>query len=603
MALIVGWNAQIPAPAALLLSAGKSYRRSVATGLKPLARSAPGETDVSRAADSQVQLLHRLLSARTVTAVVQAAVDTMREAVASDVSWCGLLHGDALTMAAYSGLRTAEMPALWRLKIGQGIGGRVVAEQRTIASRDYRRDPRRPPVMKQLIDNEGIQSGICAPLSTGTEVLGVLYASHRAPREWTDGEIQAVTTAARDTAVALILLREQHRDRERADEAEQRAAAAARDLMVVRDTAVCLAHTEDIGAGISVLARHLRMHVALLDPAGEVLRTSEPGTPPHRGSSAADAPVRLLISVGDQSLGALRVSGDRELTRAEAELAGLCSHLIALQLLRERAALQTELRVQSEFLDDLLEGRLNDRAGMLARAALLGVDLQTPRHVVCIGLQARPDAGAPAAITRRTFTIVDSDVRRDLPGSIVVPRAGDVVVLLATRGAEPGEIHRILRSIVSCAGGEKDQLSAGLGRLCIGLDDYADSYAEACVALDLARRQSRAGEVLSWADLGLFGLLARGTTRQSMESIVEHALGPILVADAAKGSEYVRTLDTYLASDRHLEQTAAVLHVHPNTVRYRLSKVQDMLDVNLHDVDARFLIELALRVQGALQGP
>jgi DNA-binding PucR family transcriptional regulator len=42
--------------------------------------------------------------------------------------------------------------------------------------------------------------------------------------------------------------------------------------------------------------------------------------------------------------------------------------------------------------------------------------------------------------------------------------------------------------------------------------------------------------------------------------------------------------------------------VHPNTVRYRLSKVQDMLHVNLHDVDARFLLELALRVQGALQG-
>src|SRR6266571_1584392 len=585
------WQERTDTQPGLLLPVGKSYRRSVTTGPKTVNRSAPSERDGPRATESQVQLLHRLLSARSVTAVVQAAVDTAREAVASDASWCGLLHGDVLTM-----------PALWRLKVGQGIGGRVVAERRTIASRDYRRDPRRPPVMKQLIDNEGIQSGICAPLSSGTEVLGVLYASHRAPRDWTSDEIQLVTDGARDTAVALILLREQHRDRERVKEAEQRATAAARELQVVRDTAISLAHTEDIGAGIAVLARHLGMHVALLDPAGEVLRMSESGAP-HQRPRVKDAPARLQISIGDQPLGALRVSGDRELTRAESELAELCSHLIALQLLRERAALQTELRVHSEFLDDLLEGRLDDRAGMLARAALLGVDLRTPRHVICIGLQARRDADAPAAITRRTFTRVDSDVRRDLPGSIVVPRAGDVVVLLATRGAEPSEIHRTLCSIVSAAAGEKDQLSAGLGRLCIGLDDYANSYAQACVALDLARRQSRGGEVLSSADLGLFGLLARGTTTQSMESMVEHALGPILDADAAKGTEYVRTLDAYLASDRHLEQTATVLHVHPNTVRYRLSKVQDMLHVNLHDVDARILLELALRVQGALQRP
>ena len=296
-------------------------------------------------------------------------------------------------------------------------------------------------------------------------------------------------------------------------------------------------------------------------------------------------------------------SGDRELTRAEAELTELCSNLIALQLLRERAALQTELRVHSEFLDDLLEGRLDDRTGMLARAALLGVDLQTPRQVVCLGLLGSREAGVQAAITRRIFNRVDSEVRRDLPGSIVVPRAGDVVVLLATRGAEHAEIHRILSGIVSAAEGDQDRLSAGLGRLCIGLSDYADSDAEACVALDLARRQSRSGEVLSVGRPRLVRPAGPGTTRQSMESMVEHALGPILDADATKGTEYVRTLDAYLACDRHLEQSANVLHVHPNTVRYRLSKVQDMLHVNLHDVDARFLLELALRVQRALRRP
>ena len=117
--------------------------------------------------------------------------------------------------------------------------------------------------------------------------------------------------------MALILLREQHRERERAEEAERRATAAARDLEVVRDTAVSLAHTEDIGAGIAVLARHLRMDVALLDQAGEMLLCRSWSL--ARGIRAAEPPMLRpacsLVSATSRSAPCAS-SGDRELTRA-----------------------------------------------------------------------------------------------------------------------------------------------------------------------------------------------------------------------------------------------------------------------------------------------
>ncbi|AEA23572.1 helix-turn-helix domain-containing protein [Pseudonocardia dioxanivorans] len=540
--------------------------------------------------------LRRLVGADTVGAAAQAAVDVVREVVGAEVSWCGLTEGDVLTMAAHSGLRTAEMPALWRLRVGHGVGGRVAKEGRTISVRDYRRDPRRVPVMKRIIDDEGIRGGVCAPLMTGSEILGVLYATHRVPWDWTDDEVRLVSRVAHDTAVALARIREHQRERSRAEQAERGSRAAARDLEVVRTTVGALVHSEDVGAGLAVLAQHLQMHVELLGPADDLLQAATSG-------GAAGEPVQLRARVGDD-LGTLRVRGHRRPTPAEAALVEVSADLIALQLLRGRAALRGERWVHHEMLDDLLEGRVGDRTGMLARAALLGVDLRVPRYVACIGLRESPGGKGCGAVTREhpqsPFSRVEDGLRRHCPGSVLVPRGGDVVVLLAAGTGDRQQVRRVLTDVVSDPAGEPDGLAAGLGRICVRPDDYADSYAEAALALNLARRRDRHQVVLSVADLGLYGFLVGSSTRQSLEAMVDDALGPLLEADAAGGSEYVKTLDAYLATDRHLERAAASLHVHPNTVRYRLAKVQEALRVNLRDVDDRFVLELALRVKAAL---
>jgi sugar diacid utilization regulator/putative methionine-R-sulfoxide reductase with GAF domain len=540
----------------------------------------------------QVELLRRLLSARTISAVTQAAVDGVRALVSADVSWCGLINGEYLTMAAYSGLRTAEMPALWQLRVGQGVGGRVASEGRTIAVRDYRHDPRRVPVMKRLIDAEDIRGGVCAPLLGGSDVLGVLYASHRSPREWTPDEVGLVTDAARDAGVALALIYEQRRDQAELDDARERARDAARALQAGTATAADLARTEDIGAGIGVLAHHLRMHVELLDAGGELLRAASPGT-------RQVEQIQLVRPVGDEPLGTLRIRGERPPREPELELVELCSHLVALQLLRERAAMRSELRLQSEFVDDLLAGRLHDRTAMLTRAAVLGVDLHTRHQVVRFG-RCGGAAGATPAVPRRTLALLETEIAREFPRSIVVPHHGDVLAMLAIDELEPARVLTVLRAIVRTASDTAGGLVAGVGRTCSGLGDLPDSGAEASIALDLARGRDEPGTVVSGSDLGFYGLLARGAARHSLASIVERALGPILEADAAGGSDYVRTLAAFLSNDRHLERTAGCLHVHPNTVRYRLAKVQELLGVNLRDVDDRFLLELALRVRAAL---
>jgi DNA-binding PucR family transcriptional regulator len=186
------------------------------------------------------------------------------------------------------------------------------------------------------------------------------------------------------------------------------------------------------------------------------------------------------------------------------------------------------------------------------------------------------------------------------PGALAVARNGDAVLVLS--GGTGSRLHDSLRDLISRRTYPGCGLAAGVGRRCTSPGDFRESFGEASLALELARRHGEPGAVLTAADLGLTGLLAAsGSSRKTLETMVTATLGPLLAADSAEGTEYVRTLRTWLAQDRHLERTAALLHIHPNTVRYRLGRVQDLLGADLKSVETRFHIDLALRVLEALQ--
>ena len=62
--------------------------------------------------------------------------------------------------------------------------------------------------------------------------------------------------------------------------------------------------------------------------------------------------------------------------------------------------------------------------------------------------------------------------------------------------------------------------------------------------------------------------------------------------------------ETALAYVRHggnAVAMAAELHVHPQTARYRIARLRELLGDQLDDPDARFELELALRCAGAAQ--
>ena len=74
-------------------------------------------------------------------------------------------------------------------------------------------------------------------------------------------------------------------------------------------------------------------------------------------------------------------------------------------------------------------------------------------------------------------------------------------------------------------------------------------------------------------------------------------LGPLSAYDKARGTPLLKTLEVYLQRHGNLRQSARDLHIHLNTLHYRLRRIGEVTGMDLKDADARLDLLLALRVR------
>jgi PucR C-terminal helix-turn-helix domain len=109
-----------------------------------------------------------------------------------------------------------------------------------------------------------------------------------------------------------------------------------------------------------------------------------------------------------------------------------------------------------------------------------------------------------------------------------------------------------------------------------------------------ATELSPAPRLLRADEHGLALLL--GSDRQLALDVAEHALAPLVEEGERSRERLAETLAAWLRHRGRTAEVARALHVHPQTVRYRLGRLRDLFGDQLEDPDARFELEVALRL-------
>jgi hypothetical protein len=135
-------------------------------------------------------------------------------------------------------------------------------------------------------------------------------------------------------------------------------------------------------------------------------------------------------------------------------------------------------------------------------------------------------------------------------------------------------------------------LAVGTSAVLAGPDDLPSGLAQARHAAGVAR--STGSPATSAAELSGFGALVSGLDPALRAAFRQRVLGGLLGLDRGAGPVLLATVAALLGCDGSWTKTARTLHVHVNTVHYRIERAEQLLGRDLSRLDDRLDLRAAL---------
>jgi PucR family transcriptional regulator, purine catabolism regulatory protein len=325
------------------------------------------------------------------------------------------------------------------------------------------------------------------------------------------------------------------------------------------------------------------------------------------------------IRVGTYSYGSIIMLGaGRPFDDDDAVAMEHAATVSALVIMKDRAIVAVERKFQSDFLDDLLAGRITSMDVVASRSLTLGWNPARP-HVVCVAQacsdQEPSSSHLPHDVGTLLLEILESAraaAHHIDPEAIVVEKNGQFVFILGTtRSSEQATAtlkprfnsdidmgQQLLRDLRFLQ--RERQFILGIGRQYDNPLHLHRSYQEARQAVAVGSQLQGAGAVIHYNDLGFQRILFQFENRTELRAFADELLGRLEEYDRRHNTDLLLTLETVLNSNLNMAEAAAHLHLHYNSLRYRLQKIEDLTGPFMDDALQRMNLELALQIRKIL---
>ncbi len=318
-----------------------------------------------------------------------------------------------------------------------------------------------------------------------------------------------------------------------------------------------------------------------------------------------------LVAAKEKTIGYIvfNTAKNFQLGEQDQETVKMARGAILLTVQRKTMLQESQKRYKSIFVHDLLFHNVKYAQEVWDKANIFGWNFSGFIRAVIIDIGDQRSVGKNTAISEKAFNepsmetfsnIAISLMERKFPNIPYAVIDYSVVCLLPLgenrQALNKVDLFRFLADILPALN-QESIFSTIIGVGCVKESVFQshESFQEARKAVELARNLSTKTPILFWEDSGVYRLLHPVCDLDESVAFYKTHLGKLIDYDSRKaGYSLLETLDCLVKSNWSLNRAAKELHIHYNTMKYRVDKICELLDLDMESYDQRVNIHFSL---------
>lgn len=311
--------------------------------------------------------------------------------------------------------------------------------------------------------------------------------------------------------------------------------------------------------------------------------------------TAAQLPVTVEIA-GQPPIVVRRAGGsvgqrlDAWCVAAQGGLPGAAEELVSLVEL-ERASVDERHRVERRLTAGLIDAIGHDGDSATVRAHMIACGLPPNVPVLVVAAQL-PGVAAPVALA-----VLDQLVAGGHRARGAAHRDEIAVAVLPVPDDSDGCLARLRSAVAALAPSlHGARLAVGVSSAAADADAMADALRQAVNMVQVAAAQPGAATLVANDEVTSHRLLLAGVPAQTRQIFCDRLLGPLVAYDRDRHTDLVPTVRAFLETSGSWQECADRLHIHVNTLRHRLRRVEQLTGRDVNRLDDLVDLYLALRL-------